>query len=196
MSEIEKAANILKRGGIVIFPTDTVFGIGCKVSDLDAIRRLYKIKSRKGKIPTHILVSNFKEAGKYALFSDQAKKLSDKFWPGPLTMVVKAKEIVPKLIKGPNNTIGIRQPNHKVVEDLINLVGEAILAPSANFTGETPPNKPSEIDKRLVNLVDYVVPNDCGGSQISTIVEVTGSTHRFIRYGAISKEKILVTLKE
>jgi L-threonylcarbamoyladenylate synthase len=190
MSSIKDGAECLKRGGIVVFPTDTVFGVGCRIGDLDAIKRLYEIRRREAGKPTLVLVSNFTDAKKFGLFESYARKLAEKFWPGPLTLVVEAKETVPNFIRGKNNTVGIRQPKFKQVEDLLGLVGEPILAPSANFAGHTPPKKFDEIDKRLLNLVDYIIELKCGGEKPSTIVEVTKKTHRIIRTGAVSKERL------
>lgn len=195
MNTIKIAADHLRRGGIIIFPTDTVFGIGCRISDRKAIQRLYEIKRRKKGTPTLILVNNRQEAEKYGIFNKKAKKLADIFWPGPLTLIIRAKNTLPELIKGPNNTIGIRQPKHSIVNQLISYVKEPILAPSANFAGQPTPTKLSEIDKRLLNLVDYLLESKCGGTKPSTIVEALGRTHRIIRTEAISKSNISKKLK-
>lgn len=188
MGNLRQAVEVFKRGGIIIFPTDTVFGMGCRIGDGKAIKRLYKIKKRgKGK-PTHILVKDFEQANKYGLFNSQSKKLTQEFWPGPLTLVVEARNTVPNLIRGLDDTIGIRQPNHKMANELIAAVGEPILAPSANFTGDTPPTRFSEIDKNLTKLVDYVLNFDCGGGEVSTIIRMTNDNHLLLREGAIKKE--------
>ena len=191
MDEVQKAAKIINDGGVVIFPTDTVFGIGCRIGNQKAIERLYRIKERNEGKPTLIMIENIKQGRKYARFDKKALLLAKAFWPGPLTLVLKSKEGVPNMIKGIQNTVGIREPNHKIVQKLISLVGEPILAPSANFSGQTPPSKFSKIDKNLIKLVDYVLNFECGGDKPSTIFESLDGTSNFIRIGAISKNRIL-----
>ena len=191
MDEIHKAAEIIKGGGVVIFPTDTVFGIGCRIGNQKAIERLYNIKKRdKGK-PTLIMIENMKQGEKYAQFDKNSLILAKSFWPGPLTLVLKSKAAVPNTIKGIRNTLGLRQPNHKIVQKLISLVGEPILAPSANFSGQVAPSKFSEIDKNLIKLVDYVLNFECGGDKPSTIFQSLDGTSNFIRIGAVSKNRVL-----
>jgi len=196
MDKVREAAEILKSGGIVIFPTDTVFGVGCILSDEKAVERLYKIKKRPKEMPTLLLVKDLSQAEQFVEFNKISKKLAKSFWPGALTIVLKAKSLVSKLILGKNNTLGLRIPNHEVPRKLIDLVGEPILAPSANFRGFKAPSKLSEIDKGLLNLVDYVIELECGGEKPSTIVEVLDNTHRIIRTGPITNEQIFKTLQE
>ena len=191
MDEVQKAAEIINDGGVVIFPTDTVFGIGCRIGNQKAIERLYRIKERNEGKPTLIMIENIKQGRKYAKFDKRSLLLAKAFWPGPLTLVLKSKEGVPNMIKGIQNTVGIREPNHKIVQKLISLVGEPLLAPSANFSRQVPPSKFSKIDKNLVKLVDYVLNFECGGDKPSTIFESLDGTSNFIRIGAISKSRIL-----
>ena len=191
MDEVHKAAEIIKGGGVVIFPTDTVFGIGCQIGNQKAIERLYRIKKRdKGK-PTLIMIENIGQGEKYATFDKKSLLLAKSFWPGPLTLVLKSKRGVPNTIKGIQNTIGLRQPDHNIVQKLITLAGEPILAPSANFSGKVSPSKFSEIDNNLTKLVDYVLNFECGGDKPSTIVESLNESSKFIRIGAISKNRVL-----
>ena len=191
MDEVQKAAEIINDGGVVIFPTDTVFGIGCRIGNQKAIERLYRIKERNEGKPTLIMIENIKQGRKYAKFDKRSLLLAKAFWPGPLTLVLKSKEGVPNMIKGIQNSLGIREPNHKIVQKLISLVGEPILAPSANFSKQVPPSKFSKIDKNLIKLVDYVLNFECGGDKPSTIFESLDGTSNFIRIGAISKNRIL-----
>ena len=191
MDEVQKAAEIVKNGGVIIFPTDTVFGIGCRIGNQKALERLYRIKKRDESKPTLIIIENIKQGKKYATFDKKSLLLAKVFWPGPLTLVLKSKVGVPNMIKGIRNTLGLRQPNHKIVQKLISLVGEPLLAPSANFSRQIPPSKFSEIDKNLIKLVDYVLNFECGGNKPSTIFESLNGTNNFIRIGAISKKRIL-----
>lgn len=191
MDEVQKAAEIIKEGGIVIFPTDTVFGIGCRIGNQKAIEKLYNIKGREKDKPTLIIIEDTDQGKNYAEFDKKSLLLAKVFWPGPLTLVLKAKISVPKMIKDTQNTVGMRQTNHKIIQRLVGLVGEPILAPSANFSGERPPSKFPEIDKNLIKLVDYVLDFECGGNKPSTIFKRVDRINHFIRIGTISKSTIL-----
>lgn len=196
MDRVRYASEVLKQGGIVIFPTDTVFGIGCIISDTKAIKRLYKIKERSEKTPTLLLVKNLEQAKEYAIFNYLSRELARKFWPGPLTIVMKARSNVPKQILGKEQTVGLRIPKHAIIRRLLKLVGEPMLAPSANFHGTKTPGSISEIDKRLANLVDFVLEFEGGSSLPSTIIEATEDYHRIIRSGAINNKQISKKIKE
>ena len=187
MSQIEKAVKILISGGIVIFPTDTIFGIGCRIGDKNAIDRLYKIKGRAENKATLILVKDELQAEKYAYISKEARELMSEFWPGPLTLVLKAKNTVPEKIQA-NSSVGLRAPNFGIINSVIDGVGEEILAPSANFTGNRAPAKRAEIDKNLIKLVDYVIDFECGGNEPSTIVEILDGQKRIVREGALKRK--------
>ena len=191
MDKVLIAANTLRNGGIVIFPSDTVFGIGCRVGDPAAIRKLYKIRNRPEEKPSLILAESIKQVEIYAYLTKEAKILAERFWPGPLTMILKAKKEVSKLVLGEDNSIGIRVPNLPYLKNLIKQVGEPILAPSANFTGKRPPKIFSEIDRNLTELVDYVLKIDCGSGKPSTVVRMIGSNHKILREGAIKSDQIL-----
>ena len=196
MHSLAKAAHVLKDNGIVIFPTDTVFGIGCIIGSQAATEKLYKIRKRDKQTPTLILVKDYPQAKEYAQFNKTGERIVKSFWPGALTLVTKAKKSVPELIQGPNKTIGVRQPKFEPLQKVLSIVGEPILAPSANFTGERAPKKLSEIDKNLIKLVDYVLHFECGGSKPSTVVEISNSSHLILREGQISNKKILEKLEE
>ena len=166
---IKEAVNRFKTGGVVIFPTDTVYGIGCTISKKRAVRKIYKIRRDKPTKPQLILVSSINQAFKYGFFDELAKKFAKMFWPGPLTVVVRARAKVPKSIRSQGETVGIRMPNQPPLLEIIRQVGEPILAPSANFHGNRPPGSFAEIDKKLLALVDYAIDiaNLPGSSQMS-----------------------------
>jgi L-threonylcarbamoyladenylate synthase len=191
--QIEEAADKLKAGGVVIFPTDTVFGIGCKVTATDGIEKLYQIKGRDPSQPTHILVSNPQMASEYAdLSNPKIERLIQAFWPGPLTLVVPAKDakgLHSSLINS-EGMVGLRMPDHQDLLEIIDQVGEGVLGPSANKKGESPPTHRSEIDKELLSLVDYVIGENSGGKLSSTIVTVSRYNWSVLRPGPITEEQI------
>jgi L-threonylcarbamoyladenylate synthase len=199
---IQKAANHLKRGDIVIFPTDTVYGIGCAISKQQSISRLYQIRQDETTKPQLILTASASQAFEYGSFDKHSTKLARIFWPGPLTIVVKAREKVPKAIRGRGDTIAIRVPNQPPLLEIIKLVGEPILAPSANFHSEKTPTSFAEIDKRLISLVDYAIdlkklPKALKMQQVpSTIVDLTKSPYQVIRAGAVNLDRLKRALEE
>lgn len=182
---INKAVEVLNNGGVIIFPTDTVWGIGASIKRLDTIERLYEIKGRPKNKPTAVLIGDVSQAAEIAHVDEKAKDLISKFWPGGLTLVVKAKPSVPAIIKGLGGTIGIRMPDHKLVLRILNQLGCGIVAASANFAGQPPPTKEEMIDQRLIDLCDFLVKGACGGSLPSTVLDVTVDPYKIIRQGPI-----------
>jgi L-threonylcarbamoyladenylate synthase len=185
---INKAAKIIKEGGIVIYPTDTAFGIGCRMDDEASVARLFSIRKRPKTQAVPLLCSSMNMVNKYikTIPVGVDEKLIKKYWPGPLTIVFEAKvERIPELVRGGKRTIGMRVPNHKDVISLIRKVGIPILGPSANFHGEATPYTFSEIDPKLIYLVDYVMPGLCELKKASTVVDVSLSPWMTLREGAI-----------
>jgi len=181
----EDIINAFRRGDIIIFPTDTSFGIGCIISNPVSIERLYKIKGRPEGKPSTILVSNIEMAREYAIFDNRALLLAKGFWPGPLTLVLSSGNLATNFIKGEGGTLGIREPDHDLLKTIIDKVGEPILGPSANFSGDNPPYNLSTIDKKLIGMVDYVIEEKCGGQQNSTIIDLTNNKMSLVRKGPI-----------
>lgn len=162
-SQTEEVIKILKHGGIVIFPTDTAFAIGCRMDNEKAVRRLFEIRKRPMSQATPVLVNGLKMAESYLLpiSRDVKEKLIDRYWPGALTIVLPCrKEKVPALVRGGSENLGVRMPNHPIALEIIKKVGVPILGPSANFHGDTTPFCFKDLDKELVKLVDFVVQGE------------------------------------
>lgn len=187
MKDIKKAIEVLKNGGIVIFPTDTAFGIGCRIDDEKAIRRLFDIRKRPLTQATPVLVSDLGMAKKYAATPEYViERLIKLYWPGALTIVLPCKiEKVPTFVRGGGSNIGIRTPNHPVALEIIKGVGVPILGPSANFHGEKTPYRFEDLDKKLIKLVDYVIFGECTLKQQSTVIDCSVKPWKIIRQGAI-----------
>lgn len=191
MTQLETAKEILEGGGVIIFPTETVFGIGCLLSFPESVERLYKIKKRDLAKPTLVLVKNFQEASKLVFFNKAALTLAKYFWPGPLTISLPAVKNVPERILGPGNTLAIRVPSHPWLLSLLSYLDQPILAPSANFQNKPPAKKSSEIDKTFSKLVDYVVNIEPGGEAPSTVISFENQKdYKLIREGKITKKII------
>jgi len=187
-NQIDEAVKILNQGGIVIFPTDTVFGIGCRIDDENVTKRLFKIRKRPESQAIPVLVSDLEMAKKYVqeVSEDVINKLITPYWPGALTIVLKAnKDRVSSLISGGGETIGVRMPNHPTILEIIKEVGVPILGPSANFHGENTPFEFKDLDSQLISLVDYVVKGECLVKQASTVLDSTQTPWKILRQGAI-----------
>lgn len=186
--EIEKAVGILNEGGIVIFPTDTAFGIGCRIDNEESVERLFKIRKRPNDMAVPVLVNSIKMAKSYLENVDEkVLGLMNKYWPGALTIVLDCdKKLVHELVRGGGSTIGVRMPDHSDLLELISDVGVPILGPSANFHGESTPYLVEDLDPELIRLADYVLS---GGTKetknVSTVIDCTKDPWKMLRQGAI-----------
>lgn len=188
-AQIRKAIEILKDGGIIIFPTDTAFGVGCMIDDEEAIERLFRIRKRPKTQAMPVLVDTVKMAQDYLepIPKDVIDKLTEPYWPGALTIVLPCKiDRVPSLVRRGGKTLGVRIPNHAIARALIRGVGKPLLGPSANFHGEPTPYHFSDLDQELVKLVDYVVTGDCTVCQPSTVIDCSKKPWMVLRQGAVS----------
>ncbi len=186
--KLQNAIEVLNNGGIIIFPTDTAFGIGCRIDKKDAIKRLVEIRKRPQGMAMPVLVNGIEMAKKYSLdvTDDIVKNLIEPYWPGALTVVVKCKmDLIPELVRGGKDTVGLRMPNHKDILDIISNINAPILGTSANFHGERTPFTVKDLDPKLVSLVDYVLDGVCNLDQESTVIDVTVKPWKILRQGAI-----------
>lgn len=184
---IKKSIAILKSGGIVIFPTDTAFGIGCRIDNPEVVNRLFNIRRRPDGKPSPVLVSNEEMAKQWVdEVPKQARDLMKEYWPGGLTIVLKStKEEVPELVKGGTDTLGVRMPNHEDMLTVVEGVGVPVLASSANFAGEPTPFTFEQIDPKLIKLADFVLPGECSLHEQSTVVDATVTPYTILREGAV-----------
>lgn len=187
--KIDKAIKVLKAGGIVIFPTDTAFGVGCRIDDEQAVKRLFKIRKRPENQPTPVLVDTVKMAQDYLepIPKEMIDKLIEPYWPGALTIILPSIVVtVPELVRGGGKTLGVRIPNHPIARTLIRGVGVPILGPSANLHGGKTPYSMDELDPEFLKMVDLVVPGECTIKKPSTVIDCSKKPWKIIRHGAIS----------
>lgn len=190
MDHIEKAAKIIKDGGIVIFPTDTAFGIGCRMDDEAAVNRLFSVRKRPPTKATPVLAADLHMLEPYLQKVDNEviEKLIKPFWPGGLTIVLPCRtDKVPEMVRN-NDTLGVRVPNHLTTLALINAVGVPIVGSSANFSGEPTPYQFADLDQELIKLVDYVIPGETVTKEASTVIDVTQNPWKVLRQGAVTIE--------
>jgi len=193
-SNIMLAAQIVKKGGLVVYPTETVYGLGCDPYNAEAVRRILKVKNNRNK-PLPILVANIVDAEKIAFISTTGKKLAAKFWPGPLTLVFPKKSSFPDVVTFGLNTVGLRIPNNNVTLRLIRLCGGLLIGSSANRTGEEPSRTVQEISGDLKEMVDVVLDGGTVTRGISsTVVALISEKPKIIRKGPISLKEILDAL--
>ncbi len=175
MNVIDKAVEVLNSGGIVIFPTDTVWGIGVKADDEIAVKKFYEIKRREEGKPSQILVADLEQAEQLGEFNIKVSDLAQKYWPGALTIVLPGKS---------GGTVGLRVADHELTRELCKRVGP-IMAGSANFAGKPVPIRREELNSELVNLVDLVMEGECGGQPSSTVVDTTKDPWVVVREGPV-----------
>lgn len=188
MSDLEKVIEILEKGGIVIFPTDTAFGIGCRIDREDSIKKLFALRKRPTTQATPVLVSSVEMAQKYLTpLSDNVRHLMEQYWPGGLTVVYPCKtDLTPPLVRGGGMTLGVRMPDHPLTLKLIGAVGVPILGPSANFHGQPTPYPFSELDPELMKLVDYVLPGETKVQKASTVIDCSVTPFKVLRPGSVA----------
>jgi len=190
--KLREPAEIIRNGGLVVFPTETVYGIGTNGLDEKAIERLYKVKKRPLDKPISLLVSNMEMVEKLAKdITSIEYKLMDAFFPGPLTIILKKKEIVPNILTANTDTIGIRMPDAEIARKIIEYANVPIAAPSANISGKTTGTNIESIIEDFGENVDFYI--DDGESRLgigSTIVKVEDGIPKILREGSIAKKEI------
>ena len=184
----------LKKGNIGIFPTDTVYGIGCDALNVNALKKLYEVKKRNYNKPINILISDINMIYKFTKnINNIHKKLIENFWPGSLTIVFDKSEIIPNILTSNLNTVGIRMPDNKICLNLINAFGSPLATSSANISEEYPSTSISnDLINTFNNKVSFII--NSGPSKLcvpSTIVKVENNEIIILRKGSIAKSDII-----
>lgn len=190
--ELAEAAEILKKGGLVAFPTETVYGLGANGLDEEAAKKIYAAKGRPSDNPLIVHISAPEELESLAAeIPDAAKSLMELYWPGPLTMVFKKKEIVPCGTTGGLDTVAVRMPSDPIARALIRLAGVPVAAPSANRSGRPSPTTAGHVWQDMAGRIEMIIDGGPVGIGVeSTIVDVTGPVPVILRPGAVTMEMI------
>ena len=190
--QIEEGISILRQGGIVAYPTDTVYGLGAGIGSAQAVERIYKVKERPANMPLPLLLADKSQIAKVAeSVPPIAWVLIDNFLPGALTLVLPKSNSVPALITAGGTTIAVRIPAHPVPIALVEGLGTPIVGTSANLSGRPSPLTADEVYLQLGDKIDLIIDGGrCQGGKESTIVDVTGETPVVLREGAISREEL------
>ena len=185
---LDTAVDLLRAGGVVLYPTETFYGLGCRCDDRAALQRIYRIKQRAATQPLLLLVAGTTMLGQVAdSVSDAALALAGQWWPGPLTLLLPARPGLPASLVGPGNTVGCRQSSCPTARAMVERPGCPLTSTSANLSGERPPVSISMVSVAVRSAVDLII--DAGttpGGAPSTIVDTTRSPHRIVRHGAIT----------
>lgn len=191
-SKLKVAGKIIKQGGLVLFPTETVYGLGANGLDEDAVKKIYMAKGRKQDNPLILHVSNFDMVSKIAKdISDIEYTLMKTFWPGPFTIILNRTKIVPDIVTAGLDTVGVRMPSGEIARALISYAEVPIAAPSANISGRPSGTNISDIFEELSDKVDYIVDGgECEVGLESTVVRVVDGVPTILRPGKISPEDI------
>ena len=188
----ELAAEILRSGGLVVFPTETVYGLGADSNNPLAVARIFEAKGRPRFDPLIVHISSPDEARRHGRFPEEpSRRLMARFWPGPLTLVVAKDESVPEIVTAGLDTVALRIPAHPAALALIRSTGRAIAAPSANLFGSVSPTEANHVVNQLGNKVDLILDGGkCSVGLESTILSLTGPTPTILRAGGISREDL------
>ncbi len=194
-SDIIEAAHFISEGKIGGVPTETVYGLAANALNAEAVRKIFQAKSRPFIDPLIVHVCDMQMAESVAEFSDDARKLANAFWPGPLTMILPRKSCVPDIVTAGMDTVAVRMPSHKMMRELIEVTNLPIAAPSANPFGYVSPTKAEHVIEQLGDKIDFVLDGgDCECGVESTIVMLTSSPKKLLRPGPISASDIEVVL--
>ncbi|RMH38913.1 MAG: threonylcarbamoyl-AMP synthase [Deltaproteobacteria bacterium] len=196
--DIDAAGAVLRRGGLVAFPTETVYGLGARADDPDAVARVFAAKGRPADHPLIVHLADASWLGRWAQdVPAAARALAARFWPGPLTLILRKAPGVPAAVTGGQDTIGVRVPGHPVALALVAAAGTGVAAPSANRFGRVSPTTAEHVLAEFGPAVDCVVDGGpCAVGIESTIVDLTGARPRILRPGAIGANEVAEVVGE
>jgi L-threonylcarbamoyladenylate synthase len=184
---VAEAAEAILRGGVISFPTDTFYGLGCSLMDPAAVDMLYRLKRRPQNLAVISLISDPAEVEALAAdIPDVASTLMRRFWPGPLSIVFRASIVVPAACRGPKETIALRYPDHPLSLALVRSLGGPLVASSANLSGQPPAKSAEEVIRAFGNQLDLVLDGGPSQAQVpSTLIDVTSGRVEVLRAGAV-----------
>lgn len=192
------AAEIICAGGLVAVPTETVYGLAGNGMDEKAVEKIYEVKGRPAIKPLSLMLASPEEIGRYAVdVPEAAKALAEKFWPGPLTIVLKANPDIPEIVRAGGDTIGLRCPDHALTLQALREAGVPFAAPSANLSGAPSPKTAGDVLKVFDGVIDAVIDGGaCTLGRESTILDMSKKPYRVLRQGALPEESISEALTE
>lgn len=190
-NSIKEAAKLLRAGEVIGIPTETVYGLGANALDVEAVKKIFEVKGRPMDNPLIVHIGRKEDVSKYAYLTDEAEKIIEALWPGPLTLVLKKREIISQEITAGLDTVAIRMPENKVARDIINEAGVPVAAPSANISGKPSPTRASHVKADLDGKIELII--DGGDSEVgleSTVLDISGEIPVILRPGKITAEDL------
>ncbi len=182
--KIQRAAKILGEGGVIAYPTDTVYGLGCALGEKQAIDRLYQLKGMPKDHPLAIICPDLSDIAKYAVVENVVYRVLKHFLPGPYCFILMATREVPKVMLTKQKTVGIRVPNHAITIALVRELGRPLISTTAGRPGQDPFVDPWEIEQEFSGLDLVIDQGDAGGSVPTTVVDLSQGDVRIVREGA------------
>ena len=192
---LRRAAEVIGRGGVVAYPTDTFYGLAVDPRNAEAVERLFVVKGRDADKASPLIASSLAQAAAAVEFTDLGRRLAERLWPGPLSLVLRAKDALSRDVLGRGDTAAIRVPRDEIARGLAAAVGYCITATSANLSGYPPVSTPALIDAQVRGRIDFILEGTSPGGAPSTIVDVTGDLPRLVRAGAIAWDRVLESLQ-
>ncbi len=180
---IRKVVDVLEQGGVIGYPTDTIYGVGCDLFNPEAIRKIHRLKKMEGKKPLSFICSDLKDISQYAYVSNYAYKTMKRLLPGPYTFILKATKFVPKIAMTKQRTVGIRIPDNKICFNLVRELGHPIISTSVYKPDEGLYNDPTEIEERFGKQLDLVIDGGVIIAEHSSIIDLTNEFPKVIRKG-------------
>jgi tRNA threonylcarbamoyl adenosine modification protein (Sua5/YciO/YrdC/YwlC family) len=180
---IAQVVTALQNDGVIAYPTDTTYGIGCSIFSKKAIERIYSIKQRERKKPFSFICADQSDVANYAKVSNYAFKVMKRYLPGPYTFVIDATSIVPDLLLTKQKTVGIRIPNNQICLALVRALGHPIVTTSANRSGDEPIGDPFVVNEEMGNLLDYVIDGGVLSPDVSSVISLLGDVPEILRKG-------------
>lgn len=181
--KIAQVARCLRDGGIIAYPTDTTYGIGCSIFNKKGIERIYMMKGRDRRKPFSFICSSLSEVSQYARVSNVGFKLLKRFLPGPYTFVLEATRDVPDLLLTRQKTVGIRIPDNRICLDLVQALGNPVITTSANLSGEEPVGDPHLIEETFGTQLDFVIDGEILMTDVSSVVSLVNDVPEVLREG-------------
>lgn len=181
---IKQVVECLRQGGVIIYPTDTTYGIGCDIFNRKGVKKIFQIKQRDDKKPFSFICSDLAEVSNYAQVSNFAFKIMKRHLPGAFTFVLDATKIVPDALSTKQKTVGVRIPDNAISRAIVKELGHPLVTTSANISGEETPEDPQDINDQLGHLVDFVIDGGISIDEASTVISLLNDEVEILRQGS------------